>query len=202
MDNHNSSWKVIALINQEIEAVTGSAAQDRPAYTKRWSGKGKHLTKAKPSNVRRRPTPELTWSGCAFATSGTLITGRISLSPIHFLTSSILGPKTRTGSRFRLPVSGVRRECRGDVRGTLPTVRTARAVWFIDRRMHSRWSQSHLLSRKHATLILLCATDCNTLKYWSLARLSFLYLLIAGIPVASENLLFPLQRCRDRRQHD
>ena len=30
MDNHMSSWKVIALINDEIEAVSGPAAQDRP----------------------------------------------------------------------------------------------------------------------------------------------------------------------------
>jgi len=30
--------------------------------------------------------------------------------------------------------------------GTLPTVRTARAVWSFDLRMHSRWSKSHLLS--------------------------------------------------------
>jgi hypothetical protein len=40
----------------------------------------------------------------------------------------ILEPKTRSGSRLRLPVSDVRRECRGSVRGALPTVRTARAV--------------------------------------------------------------------------
>src|SRR5271157_3099946 len=65
------------------------------------------------------------------------------------------------------PVSGVRGECRDSVRGTVPTVRTARAVWSFDRRMHSRWSQSYLLSRKHTPFILQCATNCNTLKYWS-----------------------------------
>jgi hypothetical protein len=45
-------------------------------------------------------------------------------------------------------------------------VRTARAVWSFDHRMHSRWSQSYLLSRKHTSFILLCATNCNTPKYW------------------------------------
>jgi hypothetical protein len=57
------------------------------------------------------------------------------------------GPKTRTGNRLRLPVSGVRCFRRGSVRRALPTVRTARAVWSFDLRMHSRWSQSYLLSR-------------------------------------------------------
>ena len=47
--------------------------------------------------------------------------------------SGILGPKTRTGNRFRLPVSCVPRECRGSVRGALPlplegTVVTADAL--------------------------------------------------------------------------
>ena len=30
IDNHMATWKVIALINGEIEAVSGSPAQDRP----------------------------------------------------------------------------------------------------------------------------------------------------------------------------
>ena len=34
--------------------------------------------------------------------------------------SGILGPITRGGNRLRLPVSGVRRFCRGSVRGALP----------------------------------------------------------------------------------
>ena len=42
--------------------------------------------------------------------------------------SGILGSETRTGNRLRPPVSDVRRECRGSVRGALSTVRTARAV--------------------------------------------------------------------------
>jgi hypothetical protein len=41
MDNPMSSWKVIALINDEIEAVTGPAAQDRPGAHEEmvWQGK-------------------------------------------------------------------------------------------------------------------------------------------------------------------
>jgi hypothetical protein len=131
------------------------------------SGKGQPQTRPKPSNVQRKRTPGLTWSGCGFGTRWTLTIGRFSLSPLQSLASGILGPKTRTGNRLRLPVSGVRRECRGSVRGALPTVRTARAVWSFDRRMHSRRSQSYLLSRKHTSFILLWATDCNTLKCWS-----------------------------------
>jgi len=30
IDNHMAHWKVIALVNGEIEAVSGPAAQDRP----------------------------------------------------------------------------------------------------------------------------------------------------------------------------
>ena len=30
IDNHMANWKVIALINGNIEAVSGPAAQDRP----------------------------------------------------------------------------------------------------------------------------------------------------------------------------
>jgi len=30
IDNHMANWKVIALVNGDIEAVTGPAAQDRP----------------------------------------------------------------------------------------------------------------------------------------------------------------------------
>ena len=130
---------------------------------------------------RRKLIPGATWSGCAFATRGMLTHGRNSLHTLQSFASpsrpesdrgvrtqrsKILGPKSRTGNRLRLPVSGVRRFCRGSVRGALPTVRTARAVWSFDHRMHSRWSQSYLLSRKHASFILLCASNCNTLKYW------------------------------------
>jgi hypothetical protein len=81
--------------------------------------------------------------------------------------AGIFGPKTRAGNRIRLPVSGVRRECRGSVRGALPTVRTARAVWSFDLRMHSRWSQLYLLSRKHTSFILPCATNRKPRKYHS-----------------------------------
>ena len=117
--------------------------------------------------MQRKPILGLTWSGCAFVRRGILTYGRISLNPLPSLASRILGPETRTGSRLRLPVSGVRREYRGSVRGALPAVRTAKAVWSFDLRMHSRWSQSYLLSFKHTPFILLCAINCNTLKYWS-----------------------------------
>jgi hypothetical protein len=79
--------------------------------------------------------------------------------------SGILSPETRTGNRFRLPVSGVRRQCRGSARGALPTVHTARAVRAFDDRIGAR--RSHSSSRWHASFILLCATNLSTLKYWS-----------------------------------
>ena len=52
------------------------------APTSRLYGKAKPLTKLKPSKVRRKPIPELTWSGCAFATRGTLIYGRTLLKAV------------------------------------------------------------------------------------------------------------------------
>ena len=73
-------WKVIALVSGNIEAVSGPAAQDRPGPTNGWSGKGKPLTKLKPSIVQRKPIPGLTSSGCAFAMRGILTSGSILLS--------------------------------------------------------------------------------------------------------------------------
>ena len=51
--------------------------------TNELSGKHQPLTKPKPSNVRRKPIPGSTWNGCAFATSGILTYGRISLAPLQ-----------------------------------------------------------------------------------------------------------------------
>jgi hypothetical protein len=52
-----ANWKVFALINGEIEAVSGPAAEDWPEPTNGSSGKGKPLMKLKPSNVLSKPIP-------------------------------------------------------------------------------------------------------------------------------------------------
>jgi hypothetical protein len=43
IDNHMANWKVIALINGGIEAVSGPAAQDRPGTHEWivWQGKAR-----------------------------------------------------------------------------------------------------------------------------------------------------------------
>ena len=46
------------------------------------SGKARPRTKLKPSKAWRKPTPGLTWSGCAFGTGRILVYGRILLGPI------------------------------------------------------------------------------------------------------------------------
>ena len=70
------------------------------------------------------------------------------------------GHKMRTGNHFWSPAPLV---CfllrRGNVRGTSPTVRTARAVWSFAFRMHARWS--HFSSRQHVFFLLLCTTNCK-----------------------------------------
>ena len=50
-------------------------------------GKGQPVTNLKPSSVQRKPIPGSTWSGCAFATRGTLTHGRISLCPMQSVAS-------------------------------------------------------------------------------------------------------------------
>jgi hypothetical protein len=90
-----ANWKVIALVSGNIEAVSGPAAQDRPGTHEWMSGKGKPLTKLKPSKVQRKPIPGLTWSGCAFATRGILMCGRISVQPLQSLASLATGDACR-----------------------------------------------------------------------------------------------------------
>jgi hypothetical protein len=135
------------------------------ASTKRWSGKGQPLTKAKPSNVQRKPIPGLTWSGCVFATSGILTCGRVSLSPLQSIAGGIPGPKNESGE----PPPAPRLKCSSFLPWQRPRdvarVRTARAVHSCDDHLHVRWS--HTPSRKHNSHILLCAANCNTLKSWS-----------------------------------
>jgi hypothetical protein len=43
-----ANWKVIETVSDNIEAVSGPAAQDRPEPASGLSGKGKPLTKLKP----------------------------------------------------------------------------------------------------------------------------------------------------------
>jgi len=58
IDNHMAHWKVIALINGNIEAISGPGCP-RPAGSPRngLSGKGKPLTKLKPCKVQRKLIP-------------------------------------------------------------------------------------------------------------------------------------------------
>jgi len=68
IDNHKANWKVIALINGEIEALSGPALKIGQAPTNGRSGKGRPITKLKPSSVQRKLIPGLIWCECAFAT--------------------------------------------------------------------------------------------------------------------------------------
>jgi hypothetical protein len=63
MDNHNSSWKVIALINQDIEAVSGSAAEDRPGVHEEvvWQGNAADKGEALQCAERADPRVDLEW---------------------------------------------------------------------------------------------------------------------------------------------
>ena len=63
MDNYMSSWKVIVLINQEIEAVTGSAAQDRPGVHEEvvWQGKAADKGEALQCAEKADPRVDLEW---------------------------------------------------------------------------------------------------------------------------------------------
>jgi hypothetical protein len=58
-----SSWKVIALINQEIDAVTGSAAQDRPGVHEEmlWQGKAADKGEALQCAEKADPRVDLEW---------------------------------------------------------------------------------------------------------------------------------------------
>jgi len=63
IDNHMSSWKVIALINGEIEAVTGPGAQDRPGAHEGmvWQGVAADKGEALQSAEKADPRVDLEW---------------------------------------------------------------------------------------------------------------------------------------------
>ena len=63
IDNHMSSWKVIALINDEIEAVTGPDAQDRPGAHEEmvWQGTAADKGEALQSAEKADPRVDLEW---------------------------------------------------------------------------------------------------------------------------------------------
>jgi len=58
-----SSWKVIALINDEIEAVTGPDAQDRPGAHEEmvWQGTAADKGEALQSAEKADPRVDLEW---------------------------------------------------------------------------------------------------------------------------------------------
>ena len=57
------SWKVIALINDEIEAVSGPAAQDRPGLHEEmvWQGTAADKGEALQSAEKADPRVDLEW---------------------------------------------------------------------------------------------------------------------------------------------
>jgi len=61
--NHMPSWKVIALINDEIEAVTGPDAQDRPGAQEVvvWQGTAADKGEALQSAEKADPRVDLEW---------------------------------------------------------------------------------------------------------------------------------------------
>ena len=63
MDNHMATWKVIALINDEIEAVTGTDAQDRPGAHEGmvWQGTAADKGEALQSAGKADPRVDLEW---------------------------------------------------------------------------------------------------------------------------------------------
>jgi hypothetical protein len=69
-------------------------------------------------------------------------------------------PKTRAGNQFGSPSQLSLRLRPGSVRGTLPAVRTARAVQSFDQRMHVRWS--HSSSRQHTICIRHSMKTCKS----------------------------------------
>jgi hypothetical protein len=57
IDNHMACWKVIALVNGDIEAVPGPAAQDRPGAHEWIVWQGTAADKAQALQVQRKPIP-------------------------------------------------------------------------------------------------------------------------------------------------
>jgi hypothetical protein len=63
IDNHMANWKVIALINGAIEAVSGPAAQDRPGAHEWivWEGPAADKAEALQSAEKADPRVDLEW---------------------------------------------------------------------------------------------------------------------------------------------
>jgi len=63
IDNHMAHWKVIALVNGQIEAVSGPAAQDRPGAHEWivWQGPAADKAEALQSAEKADPRVDLEW---------------------------------------------------------------------------------------------------------------------------------------------
>jgi len=63
IDNHMANWKVIALINADIEALSGPAAQDRPGAHEWivWQGTAADKAGALQGAGKADPTVDLEW---------------------------------------------------------------------------------------------------------------------------------------------
>ena len=63
MDNHMANWKVIALVSGNIEAVSGSAAQDRPGTHEWtvWEGQAADKAEALQCAEKADPRVDLEW---------------------------------------------------------------------------------------------------------------------------------------------
>jgi hypothetical protein len=63
IDNHMANWKVIALINGDIEAVSGPAAQDRPGAHEWivWQGTAADKAEALQNAEKADPRVDLEW---------------------------------------------------------------------------------------------------------------------------------------------
>ena len=63
MDNHMANWKVIALIRGNIEAVSGTAAEDRPGIHEWivWEGQAGDKADALQSAEKADPRVDLEW---------------------------------------------------------------------------------------------------------------------------------------------
>jgi hypothetical protein len=63
IDNYMADWKVIALVNGEIEAVSGPAAQDRPGADEWlvWEGQAADKAEALKCAEKADPRIDLEW---------------------------------------------------------------------------------------------------------------------------------------------
>ena len=78
MDHHMAIWKIIETVSGNIEAVSGSDAQNRPSKHEFlvWEGKAADKAEALQSAEKADPRVDLEW--IAFATRGILANSRIS----------------------------------------------------------------------------------------------------------------------------